>query len=193
MDINPETFSELQRQNGTLENSHRHGMKHSENPNNWARGFNRDQVFESLVFSYVVKVEDEYTRHGELCGVYNFATENGYQPKKGTKDNSVFREFMRYVRLAKRRGALPDWWTDQDHEDCGTYAADDGHIYLGVEAQDVDKKFPPIGSMMFRMIADNIVHQKRPGGDWFSEQDYSEQEEEEDASDASDASDDDPL
>ena len=61
----------------------------------------RHPFYDKLVLSYCLRVEEEYKYSGELFGLYNWQAEGNPVPRKGSRDNEVHREFMRYIRRAR--------------------------------------------------------------------------------------------
>lgn len=136
----------------------------------------RVPFYDQLVLSYTLRVEDEYKFAGELSGIYNYMAEGHSQPpEKGSRRNSVFREFVRYVRRARKIGLLgSSWFTDANMEELATYAADSGYLYQAWEKSDVTAKLGGGGftSMKLRGYAESVCkHGSLYGEEWFSDDD----------------------
>ena len=100
-------------------------------------------------------------------------------PRKGSRDNEVHREFMRYIRRARRIGQLAaSWFKDQHYEELATYAAHKGDLYFAWEKEDVEKRMGSGSAAELRSVRRRRRRSEFDfGSDWFSTEDYSDDEE----------------
>ena len=137
----------------------------------------RRPLYDELVLSFTLRVDDEYKFAGEMCGLFNYMADgHSRAPEKGSRGNSVFREFMRYVRRARKVGLLgSSWFTDENMEELATYAADSGYLYQAWEKSDVTAHLGGGGftSMRLRGYAESVCKHGF-GNEWFSDDDYSD-------------------
>ena len=153
----------------------------------------RHPFYDKLVLSYCLRVEEEYKYSGELFGLYNWQAEGNPVPRKGSRDNEVHREFMRYIRRARRIGQLAaSWFKDQHYEELATYAAHKGDLYFAWEKEDVENRMGSGSAAELRAFAASVVRSEFDfGSDWFSTEDYSDDEEYSSYDDEDDDDDDD--
>ena len=137
----------------------------------------RKPLYDELVLSFTLRVDDEYKFAGEMCGLFNYMADgHSRAPEKGSRGNSVFREFMRYIRRARKIGLLDSsWFTDENMEELATYAADSGYLYQAWEKSDVTAHLGGGGftSMRLRGYAESVC-KGGYGDEWFSDDDWSD-------------------
>jgi hypothetical protein len=130
----------------------------------WYRGLRRKRVYQRFVMSFALRTEDEYSTAGNLVGLYDYSAA-GASPTPGTRDNTVFWAFQRYVAKAKSLGVMPDDWIAKDDAELEKFAIGDSGIYFAVEKSDVVEQFGYASGEHFvlRSLAESILG---PLGNW---------------------------
>lgn len=124
----------------------------------WYAGVPRERVYERLMLSFALRVEDEYSFCGELRGAYRAAAD-GEQLVAGDMNSSVMGEFRRYLALAKEKGILPNDWTPEDERKTLERAAAQDGIRCSYEKSDIVKQYGYASGehMVLRSIAEHAL------------------------------------
>ena len=131
----------------------------------WHSGVKRKRVWQRLVLSFGLRVEDEYAFAGQFVGIMKAASEGAY-PRAGDRDNPVLDEFRRYLEHAKRKGVLPVDWSDEDERKVIDMAVGkEWSVYVSWEKSDIVKEFGYASGehSVLRSLAEAILG---PIGNW---------------------------
>jgi hypothetical protein len=134
----------------------------------WYAGVPRERVYERLMLSFALRVEDEYSFCGELRGAYRAAAE-GEELVAGDMHSSVMDEFRRYLARAKTNGVLPNDWTAEDEKKTLERAAAQDGIRCSYEKSDIVNTYGYASGehMVLRSIAEHTVGRSCTiPGDW---------------------------
>ena len=130
----------------------------------WYGGLSRERVHERCVFSFALRVEDEYTMGGYV-GIMAAVVDEVPQPRPGDMNNPVLDEFKQYLERAKQKGVLPQDWSEDDQRKVLELAASRGGIYNSWTKSDIVEKFGYASGEHFvlRSLAESILG---PIGNW---------------------------
>lgn len=108
-----------------------------------------DSVFEILIDTYRLRVEDEFRLLGTLRGVYN----TGEKP---------FADFRRFLDLAEKTEPciLPNWWNKETRRSCERVAKAFGgrcNVHRSVKRVEVEKHYKDgVMPVKLRMLAESV-------------------------------------
>ena len=113
----------------------------------YLHSFSRIDVFDRLIDSYRMRVEDDYNFRGDTNGLYN-----GENPLP---------DFRRFLDLAESRGdILPAWWSKQKRQVCERSGIDSrrwSDLNSAVKKQDIQEHYGDhLMPMKLRMLAETI-------------------------------------
>jgi hypothetical protein len=124
----------------------------------WYAGVPRERLYERLMLSFALRVDDEYSILQELRGAY-LATADGEELVAGDMNSSVMGEFRRYLARAKANGILPNDWTPEDEQKTLERAAAEDGIRCAYEKSDIVKTYGYASGehMVLRSIAEHAI------------------------------------
>ena len=130
----------------------------------WYEGLPRERVYQRLIVSFCLRVEDEYSLEGELYGAYD-ARAGGEELAYGDLETSAISQFRAYVDQARMKGMLPPDFSFEDKIKLEHMAAARGGVYDAWEKSDVQAEFGNFEPMILRMMAEKILGCPI-GGEW---------------------------
>ena len=88
-------------------------------------------VYDQLIDAYRLRIEEQFIRGGDACGLYN-----GDDPRP---------DFKRFLTKAERRpGLLPSWWSIEKRKICEKRAVDSvtwSDINCAVQKRDIQEHY----------------------------------------------------
>jgi hypothetical protein len=154
----------------------------------WYEGLPRERVYQRLIVSFCLRVEDEYAFEGELYGAYN-ARAGGEELAYGDVQTTAMAEFRAYVDQARMKGMLPPDFSFEDGVHLEHMAAARGGVYDAWEKSDVQDMFGRLEPMSLRLMAEKILGCPI-GGQWPDEMFEKDSEEYDTYDEAEDSEDD---
>ncbi|GAQ78848.1 hypothetical protein KFL_000190650 [Klebsormidium nitens] len=142
-------------------------LQSNDEPKSWCKGLSEKRAYKRFIDSYRLRIEDDYTMRGDASGLYG-----GEDPLPS---------FLRFLRKARRKDLMPDWWNDEKEAALKKMALTDkwANIKYAVEKSDITEHYGYGSGEHF--ILRGLAEQIEDGED--DESPYEESDYEDDESD----------